>query len=91
MVRDVSINLWHCMYIFRGPAKPHRFLWYNTYLVSVHLTFELAPIDSLQKQDPTVIMISPLYNKKNQPMEFAYYSKKEEVTKIIEPTDCDWK
>ena len=25
----------------RGPAKPHFFLWCNTYLMAVQLTFEL--------------------------------------------------
>ena len=55
------------------------------YLVSVQVTFELAPIDSLQYEKP-----SPLYKNKNQPMELPVIQKNK-VTKTIEPTDCDWK
>ena len=39
MVRDFSIDLWLCVFILL--AKPHTFLWCNTYLIVVQLTFEL--------------------------------------------------
>ena len=39
MVRDISYGS-ACLYL-AGPAKPHTFLWCNTYLMAVQLTFEL--------------------------------------------------
>ena len=39
MVMNISIDLCLPHLHLAGLAKPHKFLWYNTYLVAVQLSF----------------------------------------------------
>ena len=73
MVRDISIDLWLCVFIlgrvytwlclylavfilgcvytWRHLVKPHTFLWCNTCLMAVQLTFELELLYKNEKSD----------------------------------------